>query len=218
MGWWGAKQLGGYRQLESAELRLAACRRARRQGSVHLPLWRRLAAAAAAGRLTVLEGWEVAGAHQAEGAEGAATKGPAWLLHLQRREGALPAAAGPTLFQQAVAAAAAAAASAPDALAEQQFDEQPAELTANLVWLACGRAYDAAGEAVLRQLAAQAPVPRTGGYPWLDDEALCWPGAPVYLLGRGALLSVGPCAGALWRQRGAGGLLSCLLPACLATI
>lgn len=194
-----------------------------RQASVHLPVWRRLAQQAATGRLTVLEGWEVAAAEASQQQEGSSCQGegsPTWQLTLKQRasETALPAAAaGPTTFQQAVAAASAAAAAAAPATPVQgslaaadeaeasgpggapaAAREQPAELhvQAQLVWLACGAAYSAASEPVLAQLQRAAPVPLTGGYPWLDEENLCWPGAAAYVAGRGSMLSVGPCAGA----------------------
>lgn len=136
-----------------------------------------------------------------------------WLLALKRREAAdaaQPAAGGPTTFQQAVAAATAAATAAASAdsvpataaAAEATATKPPGEqserqLSVDQVWLACGSAYAASTDPVLCQLAAAAPAPLTGGYPWLDDNHLCWPGAAVYLIGRGALLSVGPCAGAV---------------------
>ena len=193
-----------------------------RQGSVHLPLWRRLAQLAAAGRLTVLEGSEVVAAERSNTSADAgvgAGSSTSWVLTLKRSEVAADStgnAAGPSLFQRAVAAAAAAAgaAAAPapatpgaagaapeqagqPAAADLAQRQQPAvqQLQADQVWLACGRAYNAAADPVLADLAQQAPTPLTGGYHWLDDESLCWPGAPVFLIGRGALLSVGPSAG-----------------------
>ena len=198
----------------------------RRQGSVHLPLWRRLAQQAAAGRLAVLEGFEVADAAQQNSGCAGSTS---WVLTLKRSELVAEAAGksgGPSLFQQAVAAAQAASAAAGTAqtpttpgepaqppagdLAPQQ--QQPAErqqqqlLQADEVWLACGSAYNAAVDPVFADLARQAPAPLAGGYPWLDDESLCWPGAPVFLLGRGAMCSVGPSAG----ERGGCRAVGCL--------
>ncbi|PRW33610.1 FAD-dependent oxidoreductase [Chlorella sorokiniana] len=183
VGWWGAKHLNSYRQVDSAPRRIAACRRARGQGTVHLPLWRRLAQLAAAGRLTVLEGYEVAAAERQGAAEAGAGAGVSWVLTLRRS--ALAAGAAP---EQAAGQPAAGDAAQP---VQQQ------QLPADQVWLACGAAYNAAADPVLADLAQQAPAPLTGGYPWLDDESLCWPGAPVFLLGRGTLLSVGPSAGDL---------------------
>lgn len=195
------------------------CLRACRQGSVNLPVWRRLAQHAAAGRLTVLESWEVAsaapcapsGCGSDNSADGCVPGSScAWRLAVRRREDpSLPCklAGSATLFQQAVAASAQATSGdgrregADQQDAEQQkatAHEQQAqqrELAADCVWLACGSAYDAAADPVLRQLAAAAPTLLAGGFPLLDDEHLCWPGAAVYLAGRGALLAVGPCAG-----------------------
>ncbi|KAL4419953.1 hypothetical protein ABPG75_007051 [Micractinium tetrahymenae] len=230
VGWWGAKQLNEYGRVESPALRLRACQRARRQGSVHLPVWRRLTQQAAAGRLTVLEGWEIAGAspctppaQQQDGGSAASAAGssPRWWLTARRRvDPALPSkqVGAPTLFQQAVAAALAARAEQQQSEAQeaeqqgkqqgevqqpqqaqqaQQAQQQEQELGADLLWLACGQAYDAAADPVLSQLQAQRPTLLAGGYPLIDDEHLCWPGAAVYLAGRSTLLTVGPCAGDL---------------------
>ena len=189
---------------------------------MHLPVWRRLAQQAAASRLAVLEGCEVAAAEQRAPAGGEGSSCPTWRLTVKPSElaAAQPVAAtGPTTFQRAVAAAAAAAAdpatSTPGAAgAAPEQGAQPAaappqpqlageqQLEAGQVWLACGQAYNAARDALLAELLRQAPTPLTGGYPWLDEETLCWPGAPVLLLGRGTLLSVGPSAGG-WGGRGA---------------
>ena len=187
VGWWGNKQLNGFRQLESAAMRIRACQRARRQGSLHLPLWRRLAQLAAAGRLTVLEGWEVAEASPLAQADEEASAAD-WQLSLTQRDAG---SHQPTLFQQAVAATS--GGSSPQQA--QPEGQRQRQLRAQLVWLACGRAYNAAADPVLQQLQQQRPTLLAGGYPRLDDEHLCWPGAAVYVMGRGSLLSVGPCAG-----------------------
>jgi hypothetical protein len=197
-----------------------------RQGSVHLPVWRRLTQQAVAGRLTVLEGWEVASAGQLDGSQGS------WRLTLKpySHEHTREQAAAPSLFQQAVAATAAvgqrtgasqgapnpqagatpkpdaaplvdAAPAAPQtpppAQQPQQQQQEEVSLESQLVWLCCGSAYDAAADPVLRGLQLAAPTLLAGGYACLDDEHLCWPGAGVYIAGRGALLSVGPTAGDL---------------------
>lgn len=118
----------------------------------------------------------------------------------------------PTLFQQAMAAALPAGEDGQRQADEQgeaqhgaaqqgmaQHGEvqqaQQLELGADLIWLACGRAYDASADPVLRQLQALRPTLLAGGYPAVDAEHMCWPGAAVYLAGRAALLAAGPCAG-----------------------
>ena len=152
---------------------------------MHLPVWRRLTQQATTGKLTVLEGWEVAAAEQqepaapAEGSSGDGSSGSgSWQLALKQRPPSplLPRkqAEAPTLFQQAVAATLAAAAGSVGAPAEAQpageapqQTQQERRVHAQYVWLACGRAYDAASDPVLAQLLRDRPTPLVGGYPTL---------------------------------------------------
>ena len=135
-----------------------------------------------------------------------------------------PSASANTPFQQAVAATATAAAAAaaataaagaaaPSAAAAAALGTEqaaaplqplgsssaraPLLLQADLVWVSCGAAFSLAANPLLAQLQEQRPTAVAGGYPWVDEEQLCWPGAPVYLAGRAALLALGPCAGEL---------------------
>lgn len=159
-----------------------------------------------------------------EAAAGAAAEGR-WALTLEpSKAGAAVASGGsrarssgeggsegdcppPTAFQAAVAAARAAAADAspgalpapapPAQLAQQeQHVQQQQQLEADAVWLACGSAYSCERDPVLAALQRQCPTQLVGSYPLLDDATLVWPGAPVFVIGRAAMLSVGPCAGA----------------------
>lgn len=82
------------------------------------------------------------------------------------------------------------------------------ELAADVVWLATGRCYDALADPVLTGLQACAATATRvlGGYPELARPAApgpkapapppAWPGLPLFVLGRAALLAVGPGAGA----------------------
>lgn len=199
---------------------------------MHLPVWRRLSQQAAEGRLTVLEGWEVTGAapclpaqqqHSGDGDGSACSTSPGWRLTVRRQEDVAltrKQAGAHTLFQQAVGAAAAAASGQAHQAGQQDATQQGAtqqgakkqdktqqaqqvELGSDLIWLACGRAYDAAADPVLRTLRAQRPTLVAGGYPLIDAEHMCWPGAAVYLAGRSSLLATGPCAGGFdWTQKG----------------
>eukprot|EP00887_Chlorella_sp_A99_P000159 scaffold16.g159.t1 len=212
VGWWGNKNLNAYRQVDGLGYRIAACRQARRQATLDLPTLQRLAAAVAAGRLEVLEGCEV---EAAEAAGGEGTQGR-WRLRLLRRPVGGPGSqikepvesVPPSAFQQAVAAAAAASgdqpadgAPAPGTLAMAAADGSSLELPADVIWLACGSAYSVQADPLLAELQQQHPTAVVGGYPWVDEEHLCWPGAPVYLAGRAAMLALGPCAGELARAR-----------------
>lgn len=48
---------------------------------------------------------------------------------------------------------------------------------------------------LLSQVQATCPTMFVGGYPVLDDGTLAWPGLTLFLLGRTAMLSIGPAAG-----------------------
>jgi hypothetical protein len=219
-GWWGNKRLHEYLQIQDPAVRLQACRRARRQGSVHSVLWRQLAGLAAAGRMEVLEEAEVAGLEVACCSEvgGQEGEGARWAVRLapskagaeaasaaaRRRD----AASAPSAFQQAVAAAgggvpattwgaAAAAATAAAAGAAPAAAEPPLQqLDADAIWVACGAAYNVERDPLLSVLLRQCPTPVVGGYPAVDDATLVWPGAPLFVVGRAAMLALGPCAGA----------------------
>ena len=71
----------------------------------------------------------------------------------------------------------------------------PSELCVDQIWLATGHQTDVEVNPVLAGLQRSHPTRIVGGYPLLDDNTLAWPGTPVFLLGRTALLSMGPAAG-----------------------
>ena len=54
---------------------------------------------------------------------------------------------------------------------------------------------DVMADLLLSHLQAICPTKIVGGYPVLDDSTLAWPGLPLFLLGRSAMLSLGPGAG-----------------------
>ena len=82
------------------------------------------------------------------------------------------------------------------------------ELAADVVWLATGRCYDALADPALAGLQACAATATRvlGGYPELGRAVApgpkapaappTWPGLPLFVLGRAALLAIGPGAGA----------------------
>ena len=62
------------------------------------------------------------------------------------------------------------------------------------IWIACGTAYDVTTIPPLAALQMECPIQNVGGYPVLHRDMLMWNGAPVFLMGRGAQLSLGPAA------------------------
>lgn len=154
---------------------------------------------AAEGRLEVVEGAEVASAAWGGGPEGtdsAQAQGGCWRLQLEPSKAAGGMAAT-TAQQQPLSefqAALAAAAAAANGQVPGQL-QAPAEVQADASWVACGSAYHVERDPLLAGLQRQAPAPLVGGYPLLDDATLAWPGAPVLVAGRAAMLSLGPSAG-----------------------
>jgi glycine/D-amino acid oxidase-like deaminating enzyme len=71
---------------------------------------------------------------------------------------------------------------------------------ADRVWLATGTEPDVTAHRITAQLADEHPIPLSAGWPHLDAQ-LRWPGTNVHLLGRPAMLRLGPAAGNLWGAR-----------------
>ncbi len=68
-------------------------------------------------------------------------------------------------------------------------------MCADILWLATGTAVDVMADPLLSQLQTISPTKVVGGYPVLDEATLAWPGLPLFLLSRSAMLSIGPGAG-----------------------
>ena len=78
-----------------------------------------------------------------------------------------------------------------DATERRRFDR---------VWVAAGDSFDAARDPLLASLQALSPCSVVGGYPCLGP-GLAWPGLPAFVMGRAALLAVGPGARTLFTAR-----------------
>jgi NADPH-dependent 2,4-dienoyl-CoA reductase/sulfur reductase-like enzyme len=73
-------------------------------------------------------------------------------------------------------------------------------VTADRLWLATGSRPDIAADRLTATLQATHPTRLAAGWPTLDDT-LRWPGTNVHVLGRLAMLVLGPAAGNLWGAR-----------------
>ncbi|MBL8775184.1 MAG: SidA/IucD/PvdA family monooxygenase [Acidimicrobiales bacterium] len=73
-------------------------------------------------------------------------------------------------------------------------------LHADRVWLATGTDSDVRAHRLTAPLLESHPTPVCDGFPVLD-ETLRWPGTSVHLIGRPAMLTLGPAAGNLWGAR-----------------
>lgn len=78
-----------------------------------------------------------------------------------------------------------------------QESKKLSNLISDYVWLATGVEADVRHDVILPRLAEQCPVRLYGGLPALrgGNCELCWPGAPVIVLGGAAALQIGPAAG-----------------------
>ena len=208
VGWWGNKYLNAFWQDSNPENRMKACRQARMQASLSPEVWDALVEAAASGRITVVEGQQVESMNKnCEEDRGG------WNLMIQPTPGLSTSAAVPqqgTAFQQATVKATAEGSSSPKKAFEQLSLEDESETTedplsssifAHFVWLACGSAFNTSHHSILSSLEQSHPTRLVAGYPVIDPGSCVWPGAPIYLLGRGAMLAVGPCAGDLAGMR-----------------
>lgn len=80
-------------------------------------------------------------------------------------------------------------------------------LVADRVWLATGTEPAITGDRVTAPVAESHPIPVCDGVPVLDEH-LRWPGTPVHLVGRPAMLRLGPASGNLWGARMAARLIA----------
>lgn len=172
VGWQGPKLMVPFRAETDAAVRLARCRAAHGQASIHRPLWDRLAAAIGSGAIELVEGAVV---ERVEAAEGAAA------LHLGATQGLHVARPRPSPMGEAA-----------------QTGPLPPKYAcaATQVWLACGASHQSQ-PALGRILAPLALTPDAwiGGYPRCSDASCVLPGVPVYVAGAAACVAVGPTAG-----------------------
>lgn len=73
-------------------------------------------------------------------------------------------------------------------------------LAVDRLWLATGTRPDVAADRLTAALQARHPTRIIDGWPVLDEH-LRWPGTSVHVLGRLAMLALGPAAGNLWGAR-----------------
>lgn len=74
-------------------------------------------------------------------------------------------------------------------------------LCADALWLATGSRPGVTAHPLTRALATAAPTETVEGWPVLDESTLRWPGTTVHLMGRMAMIPLGPAAGNLWGAR-----------------
>lgn len=193
--WAGARAMRAFSATVEPTERLSAVRSARGGGAALDGLtWAAVRARLRAGAPLAVEEKAQVGAAEWDGAQ--------WLVSLGQAPGSATAPAASDESDGRLAAPA-------------QLGHGP--LVVDAIWVACGVTPDARGDPLLGGLrAAGAPCRILGGLPVLDP-GLRWPGAPLYLLGRYAALSLGPAAGLPWGHRsGAEALVAAVTAAAAA--
>lgn len=75
------------------------------------------------------------------------------------------------------------------------------EVDVDRLWLATGTRPDVTAHPLTRRLQDLAPTRIVEGWPVLEESSLRWPGTSAHLLGRLAMIPLGPAAGNLWGAR-----------------
>lgn len=187
VGWWGNRCLNSFWQEEDPENKLKMCRLARLQASIHSALWKTLLEKVREGLLCVLEGFEVENILAMRDGENE------WNVSLKRTEmQSATRKQSMTDFQSAVGLHENTMSAASHCTVD---DCNNIVKNVHIVWLACGKAFNASTHPLLLRIQQQCPTKLISGYPVIDQETCLWPGAPIYLAGRAAMLAVGPSAG-----------------------
>ena len=177
VGWWGNKNLNAFWNVDSPEDRLKICRQAKKQGSTISPfLWEELLGAQESGKVDVVQSYQV---------DACTKKGAQWNLLLKPTHNKYEGLAPFSYTFPDVHGARALATTSPT---------NP-EVNVDTIVLACGSAYNIAN---IPMFSSILPLTRcVSGYPVIDFEYCVWPSVPVFLIGRSALLAIGPCSGEL---------------------
>lgn len=229
VGWWGNKRLNAFWHETDPEERMKWCRRARPQATIHPAVWSKLAQAAATGKLIICEGKEiksiseqnshthtntnVADVTDSNSCSDSGTR--KWHVALHCTEGFKPDRLEESPNQDSDFARYV-------AQQDQTFHEisrfsgdlntngtensskelGTASTVVDEIWLACGSAFNASNIPIFSsKLLEKCPNKFIAGYPILDCDTCLWPGAPLYIIGAGSMLAVGPAAGSLAGQR-----------------
>ena len=195
MGWFGSKELAGFRAGSDPIERLRMARAASRHATLNMPIMQRLRAATKTGTLTLMEGCHISAVDRTHSR---------WRIRLQKAGSLSPSRddlarpqvkaveAGAATERSASSQQVPSAQSAADSISCSQAGRRN-EVFADVMWLATGTSVDVLADPVLGQLQGSCPTRVVGGYPVLDDSTLAWPGLPLFLLGRSALLTSRPC-------------------------
>jgi hypothetical protein len=186
IGWWGNKYLNAFWQEPNPEYRMKMCRQARHQASITPQIWTALEDAVGLGKIKIIQGYQV------DKATLKTSENPSLELNLTST---------PNVTTSKSLFAASNTSSRGSFLSQTALSSRSSLIEADCVWLACGSAFNTALQPLLSTIQSKFPTRIVAGYPVLDPASCVWPGAPVYLVGRGALLAVGPCAGELVGMR-----------------
>eukprot|EP00890_Picochlorum_soloecismus_P004237 jgi/Picsp_1/4814/NSC_02182-R1_cog2072: flavoprotein involved in k+ transport len=194
-GWWGIKYVNSYLNISDPTVRLKMCRQAKAGGSMNPVAWEKLFSITKVESLSVLEGCDVHSVEQS-------SEGRLKLCVDKNSDlGKLDSCSLDTGHASAFSKA-----TGMEAINNETghyvtqkggnlADGKQTEIHCDEIWLACGNAFDAGSHSLLASICKQLSNPIVGGYPVLLDNFCCLHNAPVFVMGRGAMLSIGPASG-----------------------
>ena len=194
-GWWGIKYVNSYLNISDPTVRLKMCRQAKAGGSMNPAAWEKLISIVKDESLSILEGCDVHSVEQT--LEGRLMLCVGKNCELGKLDSCSLSKGHTSAFSTA-SGMESIIGETDDYVTEQKgncSNGKQREIHCDEVWLACGNAFDAGSHSLLASVSEKLNNPIIGGYPLLIDTSCCLHDAPVFVMGRGAMLSIGPAAG-----------------------
>lgn len=182
-GWWGIKELKSFYDIEDPHHRLTLCQKVRNRGSITPKKWDSLLQLQMKGKLTLIEGADVSDLSGESQIKFELKRNPKILK--KDCSSFDKGTANRTAFSKDL-----------HVMQELQGEIETAasSIVCDTVWIACGNAYNIEEHPILSRFVQKHPITSIGGYPVLSD-ACSWPDVPLFIAGRGSMLTIGPCAG-----------------------
>ena len=196
-GWWGIKYVNSYQNISDPTVRMKMCRQAKAGGSINSVEWEKLVSIEKLKSLNVLEGCDVHSVEQT--CEGRLKLFVGKNCELGKLNSCSLDAKHTSAFFKAIGKEEIYKQSDHNITQKggNRSDGQQEEIHCDEIWLACGNAFNAGSDSLLASVCKKINNPIVGGYPLLKDDLCCLHNAPVFVIGRGSMLSIGPAAGSI---------------------